>query len=239
MFSFLIAQGLSGALGNGDATTVIDPVQWVLQGGGFALAVYMVMWLTRTMSATMSDVRVAIAENTQGVNRSREIRERWFVMFEKPRNVDLLRLLRVWEYCMTLGIHYGFGEKIHNLTACPPHERYCDCSGAVRYGLYQATEGMMKVPDGSVNQHAWCDFWKLHKLAEYQDILEADDSRLFICFIHPTPDEAGHVWLVNAGVTIECHGGKGFARREWDTPVLINNCSAAYELPTVGGHCHV
>jgi hypothetical protein len=69
MFFFAMTQGITDALSGGGATTVVDPVQWILQGGGFALAVYMVMWLTRTMSATLDRVTAAIERNTAALEQ--------------------------------------------------------------------------------------------------------------------------------------------------------------------------
>jgi hypothetical protein len=138
--------------------------------------------------------------------------------------------------CLKTGIRYKFGEKIRDLSTYPPQAHLCDCSGAVRYLVYQATEGLLKLPDGSVNQREWCEWVQLHRLKKYSDVQYADGSRLFICFIKPTNLLAGHVWLVQGGVTVECHGHtKGFDRRAWNTLVLRLRCDAAYELPTEGG----
>ncbi len=55
------------------AVAVGDPVQWVLQGGGFALAVYIVRWLTTTMSSTLTVVGVNMQENTNALKALQEI----------------------------------------------------------------------------------------------------------------------------------------------------------------------
>ncbi len=127
-------------------------------------------------------------------------------MFSKAHPLDLTLLLRTMTACIRAKIRYGFGQKIADLRAYPPVVKLCDCSGGIRYLVYQATAGFCKMPDGSVNQHEWCDLEGLHKLEKYADIAYADPFRVFICFIPPIFGRAGHVWLVNAGMTLECHG---------------------------------
>jgi cell wall-associated NlpC family hydrolase len=101
-----------------------------------------------------------------------------------------------------------------------------DCSGWVRWVLDRA--GLL-IPDGSAGQHEWCQA-NLRKVSYSDAATLADPSRLFIAFIAPEP--IGHVWLLNAGKTMECHGGGvGVSSRPWDTPILLHAVCACYELP--------
>jgi len=133
-------------------------------------------------------------------------------------------------------VKYELGSKATNLSADSHTIDKIDCSGFVRFALYRATNGKLKIPDGSWYQRQWCEK-NLRRLSKYSDVAYAakDPSRLFICFIEPGATgkgQAGHVWLVRAGKTMESHGGKGVNSRAWDYKTLKNYCSAAYELPT-------
>jgi hypothetical protein len=155
--------------------------------------------------------------------------------FEKPHPLNLAILFRVLSTCIMLKIRYAFGEKINDLDAFPPHEKECDCSGGIRYLVYQATEGLCKMPDGSVNQRQWCEDNHLYKLKKYSDVVYGGPYRVFICFFRPRFGKAGHVWIVCGGWTIECRSGRiGFTRRPWNTLVLKLRCEAVYELPVLG-----
>jgi len=87
------------------------------------------------------------------------------------------------------------------------------------------------MPDGSVNQHDWCDSQKLPKLA-YPNVGKPDATgKLFIGFIQPAHGHPGHVWLVHNATTLESHGGVGVDSRPWNSRVLVNAVAACYELP--------
>lgn len=139
------------------------------------------------------------------------------------------------------GVDYEMGAKAPSLGVPTTSIHRIDCSGEVRYLDYRASDGKLILPDGSAIQHDWCEAQhqagKLYKLTHYADVQYAknDASRLFICFIAPGAEgrgSAGHVWLVWMGQTLESHGGAGCDSRPWNTPVLLNHCCAAYELPT-------
>lgn len=102
-----------------------------------------------------------------------------------------------------------------------------DCSGWVRWTLDHAG---LAFPDGSAAQHEWC---AAHlREVPYKDAATlADPSRLFIAFIAPGKG-IGHVWLLNAGASLECRGHAGVSSRPWNNPTLLNAVSACYELPT-------
>jgi hypothetical protein len=122
-----------------------------------------------------------------------------------------------------------------------------DCSGAVRYLLFQASGGALLLPDGSQMQRAWCEehaqSGALHQLAHYSDANRYGTARrLFLAFIVPHCHgcgPVGHVWLVArpdenaAAVTRESHGGVGIGSRRWDSPTLLHQVYSCYELPTL------
>jgi len=103
-----------------------------------------------------------------------------------------------------------------------------DCSGWVRWALDCAG---LALPDGSAAQHEWA---AAHlREVRYKDAgTMADPSRLFIAFIAPGSG-IGHVWLVNAGASLECRGHTGVSSRPWDNPTLLHAVSACCELPVI------
>jgi cell wall-associated NlpC family hydrolase len=127
------------------------------------------------------------------------------------------------------GHTYGIGDETDKpaLGSAPDKWVKSDCSGFVRWLLFGAFG--LKLPDGSWNQHAWCKK-KALKECNYSLFGQATDSILRIAFIAPVKGRAGHVWLVCSGRTIESHWPNGPSRRAWDTPVLIKNVAACYEL---------
>ena len=125
------------------------------------------------------------------------------------------------------GINYRLGEK-------DPNTGFLDCSGWIHYACerYAPTWAM---PDGSYNQMDWCTRQQLRGV-KYSEAAHADAARLFIAFI--TADDThniGHVWFLNYGETMECHGGGGIDSRDWDTPVLLTEVSHCFELPAKSG----
>jgi hypothetical protein len=147
----------------------------------------------------------------------------------KPINLDIL--LTVYAHLRERGTRYRLGAKAPSLGCDTREIGAIDCSGFVRYALAKASGQGLILPDGSVNQHDWCRAQGLHQV-DYNNLPEADSSRLFIAFIEPNP--VGHVWLETGGLTLESHGGSpgGPDRRAWDTGVLLHSVSACYELPT-------
>lgn len=112
---------------------------------------------------------------------------------------------------------------------------HIDCSGFSRWILYRASDGAIKMPDGSQAQLEWVRVQHWHKLASYWDVQHArkDPSRLFIAFLSPKPGNAWprHVWYVQAGVTMESHGSGGVNSRPWDE-LNLRGCKACFEVPT-------
>jgi hypothetical protein len=113
------------------------------------------------------------------------------------------------------------------LASSPGYWKAADCSGFVRWLLFGAFR--LTVPDGSVNIHEWCE-QKALPVCKYSEVGPLEDSILRICFIEPKDGEAGHVFLLVNENTIESYGGHGPGRRPWDTPILLKNVSACYEL---------
>lgn len=162
-------------------------------------------------------------------------------------SIDLKELERVFSILDIKGVRYGLGAKIP-LSRKPTDSKITrvDCSGWFRYGLYWATEGKLKVPDGSQMQRAWCEQMAAKgvlKKKNYKDLPMADESRLFVAFIKPFTNgcgSVGHVWFVskiNADMvpdTMESHGGVGINSRPWNYRTLWNQVYSCYELPTYG-----
>lgn len=155
-----------------------------------------------------------------------------------PIRLDRLRELHA--EAVRRRIKYSLGAKAPSLDAPLKSIRAIDCSGYVRLLLHQASGSVWVLPDGSVQQREWAAKAGLHKLAQYADVEYAaeDGSRLFLCFLAPGAihkGAAGHVWLClsdgHAMRTIESRGGKGPSSRAWDSAVLAQHCSAAWELP--------
>lgn len=128
-------------------------------------------------------------------------------------------------------VRYDLGGKAADLEADSHAITEIDCSGFVRFCLYRAVDGAFSFPDGSVNQHEWCEkHWR--KLGQYGDVQYAanDTSRLFVAFLAPHDGHPGHVFFICGGRTLESHGGAGVDSRRWDTGILMR-ASACYEVP--------
>ncbi len=127
--------------------------------------------------------------------------------------VDQMFLQRLTGYlaeCQARKTRYGLGEKAHVLTAYPPDYAEIDCSGWARAAIAYASEpsGVVILPDGSVNQHEWCE--AQHLKVSSPDALTLHDGYLRIAFIVPTVQRLiGHVYLARNGMTYESHGGRG------------------------------
>lgn len=154
--------------------------------------------------------------------------------------IDIKKLEDVFAEMDIAGVKYGLGAKAPHLDIDPGKIKKIDCSGFVRYAIYQATGGQLKIPDGSQNQRAWCDDQGLHRLAQYKDVLYVNEKRIFLAFIRPGHNgcgPVGHVWFItsldgdNVPDTMESHGGVGVDSRPWNYPVLRKQVYSCYELP--------
>ena len=147
--------------------------------------------------------------------------------------IDPVRLLSYLQRCEALGIGYGLGAKAHNLMAIPPDYGEIDCSGWMRCAVAVATQGRTILPDGSVNQHDWCDRMGLKVSNRAAMLLPDGITRL--CFIAPSViHPVGHVFLARNGRTLESYGGHGPGSRSVLTQislgVLQQVTSAVYVL---------
>ncbi|MCW3053277.1 MAG: peptidase and in kexin sedolisin [Chthonomonadales bacterium] len=146
--------------------------------------------------------------------------------------ISLAALLLVFAH-MVGRVKYLLGGKAPSLDCDTSQISEIDCSGFVRYAIAKATNQRLILPDGSAAQREWCERQGLRKVAYTNAATLADPSRIFICFITASHSGAiGHVWILIGGKTYESHGGGvGVSSRAWNTPVLIGNVSACYEMP--------
>jgi len=125
-------------------------------------------------------------------------------------------------------IGYSLGAKAPSLNCAPADVTQLDCSGFTQYFFYQATGMQILPPDGISNQLAWCKKCGLQKVAYSTAAL--NDGWLRIAFIESNTKQAGHVWFVLNGLTLESHEGTGPDRRIWRTPVLVKEVAACYKM---------
>jgi len=141
--------------------------------------------------------------------------------------VDRLRLIERMRASFDV-VRYKMGAK-PDLRALPGQGfREADCSGFVRWLIYQASYGKTKMPLGSWHQRRWCERMGF-KLTDYAHTA-LSDNRLRIGFTNPKAKRAGHVWLIFNRASIECYGGRGAGRRAWDTSVLADRADFCFVL---------
>lgn len=129
-------------------------------------------------------------------------------------------------------VQYGLGDKAA-MSEPASSIRTIDCSGVVRYALSNATNGVVKIPDGSWYQRQWCE--RNLKEVPYATVAGAGADRLFIAFMTAGVNgvgRTGHVWLIHDGKTLESYNGRGVGSRHWDTQVLLKGVHKCFELPT-------
>jgi cell wall-associated NlpC family hydrolase len=137
-------------------------------------------------------------------------------------------------------VPYGFGSKPSNLKLTPAEllidrkaPKGIDCSGFVRWLLYRASNGKVKIPDGSWNQRdhfrALADVAHLPASA-YAACGKTDGIVRVAGFVRSAKVSVGHIWLVHDGQTIESHGGKGINRRPWNQSSLVRLATWCYPL---------
>lgn len=133
--------------------------------------------------------------------------------------INLKTLLTLHHKAMRYDARYKMGAKVAFDT---PVEKIkaVDCSGWIRYLVYNSTEPHLTIPDGSFNQREWAQQHLTR--VPYKETIAAPND-LHIAFMNPEGAEAGHVFFVREGWTIESHGGRGPNQRRWDIPILLMN----------------
>ena len=133
--------------------------------------------------------------------------------------VDRAELVRLMNACFGR-VEYELGAKAPALSCKPEQINAIDCSGFVRWLIYNATHGQVTMPDGSQNQLAFCRKSD-YKSTDY-DNTSLLDNRLRIAFMSPAHGQQWprHVWLIINGQTIESYGGHGPGRRTWNNHIL-------------------
>jgi cell wall-associated NlpC family hydrolase len=128
-------------------------------------------------------------------------------------------------------VQYHLGAKAPRLSCQPSEIDAIDCSGLVRYALYRASG--VTLPDGSVNQHDWCDAQGFKH--SNVDAGKITDGALRIAFLSPAAGGGvGHVSLIHMGRTLESHGGMGPDRRPWTGLGWQGKCSVYVLTPPDG-----
>ena len=127
-------------------------------------------------------------------------------------------------------VKYKLGAKA-GLHATPGEDfTKIDCSGFVRWLLFQCGNGFAAIPDGSWNQWEWCKREGFKESTYDKNGAGLCDSRLRIAFIRAKPGSSGHIWLIINGQTIESYSPVGVKRRPWNYKTLKNNVAAVYVL---------
>lgn len=153
--------------------------------------------------------------------------------------IDIGALLEALAF-VTGKIAYGLGSKPSRLSLSPAElvadrapPAGIDCSGFVRWILYRASGGKVKIPDGSWNQRD--HFRELARRASlpaspYATCGLHDGVLRVAGFTKSERVSVGHIWLVHDGQTAESHGGKGVNRRPWDQRSLVRLATWCYPL---------
>ena len=151
-------------------------------------------------------------------------------------SINVATLAALIAACRSAGVGYGLGSKAPTLSAVPGRDFHAiDCSGFVRWSLYQAA-GHCTLPDGSVVQHDWIEAHGFKK----SDVASAElhDGAVRIAFLSPADGGGiGHVVLIVNGQTVESHGHYGPDRRFWTGDAWQGKCAVyvlAPPLSTIG-----
>lgn len=130
-------------------------------------------------------------------------------------HLDRAALIACVTRCKAVGVKYGLGNKAPSLSSEPGRDfKAIDCSGFVRWAIYQASSHAVQFPDGSVVQHDWVTAQNF-KISDVESGT-LHDNRVRIAFLSPAAGGGvGHVALILNGTTLESHGGIGPDRRAW------------------------
>jgi hypothetical protein len=147
--------------------------------------------------------------------------------------VDINKILDLLKEMQEAKIHYLLGAKqdLHKpVSSFSP--KLIDCSGFVRYVLYNAAPGgAAPIPDGTWGQNQYFNK-QLFTEVDYKTSASLADAKLRIAFARQSE---GHVWLIHDGWTIESHSfhkgeGNGPDRRPWNDQYLLPIVAHCYQL---------
>ena len=137
------------------------------------------------------------------------------------------------QYLIDQGVTYKMGAKAEPLGVDESTIEQLDCSGFARLVVFHATKAAgeaVEMPDGSANQHAWCD-QQGFKVSDF-DAGHLQDNAIRIAFLSPADGGGvGHVMLIVNGLTCESHGSKGADRRAWGSSGFMQKCSVYVLTP--------
>lgn len=143
-----------------------------------------------------------------------------------------LKALQTFAHALMLnGVSYRMGAKV-KMEAPIGTIRQIDCSGFVRRAIYESTKSGLLIPDGSWHQHEWVAD-RLPRVPYSAVDRPESDATLFLAFIAPTKNHAGHVWFVCRGDTFESYGGRGVGSRVWNRRPLPQEVDGCYEWPHI------
>jgi hypothetical protein len=148
--------------------------------------------------------------------------------------INLFLLQKLTHSLQINGVSYGLGSKV-KLEAPAKSIQRIDCSGLVRWLVYNCTSPHLVIPDGSYNQREWCQKMGLVSVP-YNQVNQAPNlagNDLFIAFINKTSDHEGHVWFVNDGETFESHHGRGVNSRKWNSRPLPQEVAYCFIWPHI------
>ena len=146
---------------------------------------------------------------------------------------DLEAMKEYVNACVEKPVKYQWGCKVYEseLGKLPVGVTLLDCSGFVRSVMRSGwlTGQYFSFPDGSVDQHDWCQSVPLRPCSFEDNKL--NDDLLRIGFIIPCADDGskGHVWLMYNSMVWQCAAGTGVEITNMKTETYLGKaCDAAY-----------
>ncbi len=136
-------------------------------------------------------------------------------------------------------VKYALGGKVGDLSKPPSQVTEIDCSGFVRYVMYQVFH---------IRTHAGGSWWQNKHFEEggfeqvdYATEASKTDNCLRLGYYPGVRKNGerikiGHIWFVLNGETIESYSGgvkHGPGRRAWNTPGLKSSVKKCYKVATV------
>lgn len=152
--------------------------------------------------------------------------------------INLWKFDKLAHSAFLVGSHYKLGGKAPYL-GCPVTKLLggIDCSGFIRWLVYNSTQPNLIVPDGSYNQYHWMKSQGLKEVpySQVQESVEGESSTLYFAFILASREiPVGHVWAItHNGDTAESYGGHGPGSRRWNHRPLPQEVGAAFIYPHI------